>query len=55
MVKKYGMQPITTGSYLTAMNAMVDKFETKRRKVIFLIVTDEPVTVHKQMMPTFKK
>ena len=55
MIKRYGMQPITTGSYLTAMNAMVDKFETKRRKVIFLIVTDEPVTVHKQMMPRFKK
>lgn len=55
MIKSYGLQPIKTGSYLTAMNAMVDKFETKRRQLVFLIVTDDPVTVHKQMMPRFKQ
>ena len=55
MIKSYGLPPLTTGSYLTAMNAMVDKFETKRRKLIFLIVTDDPMTVHQQMMPRFKK
>ena len=43
------------GSYLTAMDTMVDKLETKKRKLIFLIVTDDPVLVHEKMMPRFKK
>ena len=55
MIKSYKLPPITTSSYITAMDALVEKLEKKRRKVIFLIVTDDPVLVHKTMMPRFKK
>ena len=37
IAKFYGLPPLTTGSYLTAMSTMVDKLETKNRKLIFLI------------------
>ena len=55
MVKHYKMPVITTSSYLTAMNALVDRLETKATKLIFLIMTDDPMTVHYDMMPRLKK
>lgn len=55
MIKYYGLPELTTSTYLTAMGSLVDKIQTKSTKLIFLIVTDDPIRVHKTMMPRMKK
>lgn len=51
----YGLPELTPSLYLRAMSSLVDKLETKKRKLIFLVVTDDPMTVHYDIMPRMRK
>lgn len=55
IMKNYDLPMITTSSYLQAMGSLVDKLENKNTKLIFLIITDDPLPVQMEMMPRFKR
>ena len=55
MVDAYGFIDITPSMFLTSMNAIVEKYETKKQKVIFIVVTDNPLFIQKFYMPRLKK
>ena len=40
-----GMPQITTSMILQAMDSIVNKFETKRRKIMFILVSDNPIHI----------
>ena len=40
-----GMPQITTSMILQAMDSIVNKFETKKTKIIFIIVSDNPIHI----------
>ena len=51
IVIPFGLPDLTSSQYISAMSMLVDKLETKRRKVIFLVMTDDPFMVQKMIMP----
>ena len=55
IVVPFGLPDLTTSQYISAMSMVVDKLETKRQKVVFLIMTDEPFFVQKTLMPRVRK
>ena len=54
MIQNYGMPNITCAMFLSAMNTLVEKLETKNKKLIFLLVSDDPNLVKKKMLPRMK-
>ena len=40
-----GMPQITTSMILQAMDSIVNKFETKKTKIIFILVSDNPIHI----------
>ena len=55
MVDYYGMPDITIAMFLSSMNTIVDKLETKKRKVIFIVVSDNPIWVQKVYIPKMRR
>ena len=55
IVVPFGLPDLTISKYISAMSMVVDKIETKRRKVIFLVVTDDPLQVQEKLMPRVRK
>ena len=51
IVVPFGLPDLTISKYLSAMSMVIDKIETKRRKVIFLVITDDPLQVQEKLMP----
>jgi hypothetical protein len=51
----YGLPPLPASHYLSAMGILVDKLENKARIVIFLIVTDDPITIYKTWFQRMKQ
>ena len=43
MITQFKMPDLKPSSYLSAMSQIVEKFESKKKKVIFLVVTDDPI------------
>ena len=54
IVIPFGLPDLTSSQYISAMSMIVDKLETKRRKVIFLVMTDDPFMVQKTIMPRIR-
>ena len=54
MIQYYGMPNITCAMFLSAMNTLVERLETKNQKLIFLLVSDDPNLVKKKIRPRMK-
>ena len=55
IVIPFGLPQITTNMYVSAMSMVVDKIQTKQRKVVFLVMTDDPLRVQNELMPRVRK
>ena len=54
IVIPFGLPDLTVSQYISAMSMVVDKLEAKRRKVIFIVITDDPLQVQDKIMPRIK-
>ena len=55
IVIPFGLPQITTNMVVSAMSMVVDKVQTKQRKVVFLVMTDDPYRVQNDLMPRVRK
>lgn len=55
IINSYGLEPLTFSSYISAMSSVADKFANKATKVLFLLVTDDPIPVFKNLLPRLKR
>ena len=55
MVDYYGMPDLTPTMFLQSMNSIVEKLETKKRKVIFIVVSDNPLYVQSVYVSRMKR
>ena len=54
MVDYYGMPDLTPTMFLQSMNSIVEKLETKKKKVIFIVISDNPLYVQKVYVSRMK-
>ena len=55
IVIPFGLPKLTTSSYISAMSTLVDKIQTKTKKVVFLVMSDDPIRVQNELMPRVRR